>query len=183
MKKRRIWKLRLSCQGCLGIPGGLWTPQENFYYPNADKTPPGGELVRIEWKQETQDTSSFWNFWQDILPVSWKRNRLRCWIGMDPFGQIWNVSKIPKRVQSQKIIVVFLGTPCNFEFISCFLWFSFWNFYLFVDMEYIVSYQKVLETYWQSFNNLPVLDTIWESDHFSSQTDIFRDSRGVPTDL
>ena len=33
-------------------------------------------------------------------------------------------------------------------------------------MEYIVSYQKVLETYWQSFNNLPVLDTIWESDHF-----------------
>ena len=48
MKKRRIWKLRLSCQGCLGIPGGLWTPQENFYYPNADKTPPGGELVRIE---------------------------------------------------------------------------------------------------------------------------------------
>ena len=35
------------------------------------------------------------------------------WTLLDPFGQLWNVSRLPKRVQNQtNLLLLFFGTPC-----------------------------------------------------------------------
>ena len=53
-------------------------------------------------------------------------------------------------------------------------------FISFFHINHIISCPKVLEAYWQRYENSSVLDTVWESDIFSSQTDIFNLIYGCP---
>ena len=55
------------------------------------------------------------------------------------------------------------------EFLPCCGFHSEIVTYLF-HINYIVSCIKVLETYWQRYDNSSVLDTAWERDHFSLLT-------------
>ena len=62
---------------------------------------------------QSKKTNFVWNDGPKRVPIGQKHLWWLFWSLLDPFGQLWNVSKIPKAVQSRtNLLLLFFGTPC-----------------------------------------------------------------------